>query len=156
LTVEFTKMNANIKSPELLDFNYSLNRTSNNISAIYVTFKLSEDLFELRGPFNLRFKYTEKYYNYITLDIDYCKGLVSLYNSYIMKGIVDELRTVSNYPLDCPLKKNKHYYINGFAFNTNILPSYFPEISFALDATFRTSHQRNVLKVDIFGELRKK
>ncbi|KAH8273895.1 hypothetical protein KR044_002957, partial [Drosophila immigrans] len=174
LLVEFSKMNLDIKSPELLAVNYVINRTSSNISAIYAEFKLSEDVVKLTGTFNLKVKHVEKFFNYITLDLDYCKGLQLLHSNHIMKSIVSELRAVTNYPLDCPLKKvtlmehisiaffyassflqNKLYYINGFSFNTNLLPSYLPEISFAVNATSRTN-QRPVLVLNILGQLRRK
>ncbi|KAH8415108.1 hypothetical protein KR215_003650, partial [Drosophila sulfurigaster] len=171
LRLEFTKMNVDNMNPELLEYSYIINRTSSNTSAVYADVKFSEEVLNFTGTFSLRLKYTEKYINYITLNLDYCKALQLLYKDFITKIVVDGLRAVSNYPLDCPLIKvcllliiciyynyflqNKLYYFNGFTFNTKQLPSYFPEISFALNAKLN-ANLRPLSEVTIYGELRKK
>ncbi|KAH8359846.1 hypothetical protein KR093_009096, partial [Drosophila rubida] len=132
--VEFTRMDVNNRLPNLLKVNYSISRTARNTSVIFANFTVTEDIAHITGVLNMKIKHTDKFMNYFTLDMDYCKLMQTLYSQYVLKMIVDQIRAVSNYPLDCPIKKNQEYYVKGFTFNTDLLPSYFPGVSFLVNA----------------------
>ncbi|KAH8312400.1 hypothetical protein KR044_010535, partial [Drosophila immigrans] len=152
--VEFTQLDVEKRLPSLFVVNYWINRTSENISALYANYHFTEDVYNLSGTTNLKIKYTDKFIDYITLDLDYCKALQMLHGQYVSRIIASGIRSVSNYPLDCPLKKNIEYYLKGFTVNTDIIPSYFPEISFAINCTFLTN-QRPIISINVIGQIRR-
>ncbi|KAH8395775.1 hypothetical protein KR215_002085, partial [Drosophila sulfurigaster] len=153
--VEFTKMRIDNFIPNIMVLNFWINRTSSNISAIYANFKFAENVYNVTGQFSLNFKYTDKYVNYLTLELDFCKGMQSLYTQYVARILESELRSVSNYPLDCPFKKNYEYYINGFAVSPDVLPSYFPLVSFKSNITF-LRNLKPAVNISVSGRTRRK
>ncbi|XP_062123290.1 uncharacterized protein LOC133836714 [Drosophila sulfurigaster albostrigata] len=155
VVVDFTKVEIDNRLPNVIAMYSWINRTSSNISALYMNFKFSEDVYNLTGTFKLNVKFNEKFINYFTLDFDYCKGREMLYSQYVAQILEKQLLTVSNYPLDCPLKKNYEYYVKGFTVDTNLIPGYFAKIFFLSNLTFYRNLQTGI-NIVITGQVRSK
>ncbi|KAH8415233.1 hypothetical protein KR215_009590 [Drosophila sulfurigaster] len=139
---------------ELVQITYNLNYTEQNISTLNANLVLNEDVKSINGAFNLRILRAGKYTNFTGIEFD-CEGLGMIYNHYILNIVFAGLRSSSNLPLRCPLKKNKLYYLNGFKIVTNLIPSYLPELSFETYATL--SHtQHLIMGIKTAGKLRRK
>lgn len=171
--VEFTKVECITQLPEILQVNCSINRTLNNVSALFVDFKLSQDVYSSNGTFSLFFKHGNNSIKYDTQNIDYCTVLANIQNQYLFQMIISGIRKISNIPLSCPFKKvnyehklfelliiliflqNMIYYVRGFVVDTKIIPSYFPEMSFHSETTFNWNGKLAVC-FKAFGQLRRK
>ncbi|KAH8378446.1 hypothetical protein KR093_011453, partial [Drosophila rubida] len=136
---------------ELMQIDYQLNWTSKNISTVYVNVMLAEDVMTFNGTLNIRLQNGGKYVNFGNQDFD-CNGMSMVYNHFLFQIIVVSLRAYSNFPLSCPLRKNKLYYLNGFKIETDIVRSYFPEVSFETDAKL-IYNQRLAVHVVTKGQL---
>ncbi|KAH8273896.1 hypothetical protein KR044_002956, partial [Drosophila immigrans] len=140
-TIEFTKLECVNKWPEILQIKCHINRTSKNISAVYGELIFSEEIKNMNGNYLLGVEYNNKFINYTSVDLDYCAALQMVHSQSLIQLVFVGMRRVSNFPLNCPLKKNQLYYINGFTINTDIIPSYFPTITFVADATYVTNRR---------------
>ncbi|XP_062121380.1 uncharacterized protein LOC133835372 [Drosophila sulfurigaster albostrigata] len=152
--VYFDKFKIENHNKELLKIDYQINCTSDNVSTIYANIEIAEDLEYFNGTFNLSIRNGGKYISFGNQDID-CNGMGMIYNHYLIQMIAVSLRSYSNIPLSCPYKKNKLYYINGFKIVTDIVPSYFPEVSFTTDAKIYFN-QRLSLRIGTEGHLSRK
>ncbi|KAH8395771.1 hypothetical protein KR215_002081, partial [Drosophila sulfurigaster] len=153
--VDFTNIEIDNRLPKvIITLNHWINRTS-NIPTIFGNFKVSEDLYNITGTYNLKVKHTEKFMNYFTLDFDVCKSREMLYSQYAAKIIERELRAVSNYPLNCPVKKNYEYYLKGFTIGPNLIPGYLPNFFFLSNLTFYRNLQTGI-NIVITGQVRRK
>ncbi|KAH8395772.1 hypothetical protein KR215_002082, partial [Drosophila sulfurigaster] len=99
-------------------------------------YKLTEDVYNVTGTFHLNFKFTENFINYFTIDFDVCKAKENIYSQYISRKLEKQLRSVSNYPLKCPFKKNYEYYVKGFRVDPSLIPIYLPNVYFLSNTTF--------------------
>ncbi|XP_060645717.1 uncharacterized protein LOC132784248 [Drosophila nasuta] len=155
VVIDFTKVEIGNRLPNIIAMYSWINRTSSNISALYMNYSFSEDVYNLKGTFNLSVKHSEKFINYFTLDFDYCKGREMLYSQYVAQILEKQLRTVSNYPLDCPLKKNYEYYVKGFTIDPNLIPIYLPNLHFLSNLTIFRNLQ-SCASIIVTGYLRNK
>ncbi|XP_051859220.1 uncharacterized protein LOC127565311 [Drosophila albomicans] len=109
----------------------------------------------MNGHYIVGVEYNKKFINYLSIDMDYCAALHMAYNQNLLQLVLVGLRSVSNFPLNCPLKKNYTYFINGFTMDTKIVPAYMPEITFITNATF-FYNKRAVSYVTCIGRVSKK
>ncbi|XP_060647227.1 uncharacterized protein LOC132785249 [Drosophila nasuta] len=138
---------------ELAQISYNINYTEQNISTLNVNLVLNEDVKSINGAFNLRILHAGKYRNFTGIEFD-CEVLGMIYNHYILNIVFAGLRSSSNLPLRCPFIKNKLYYLNGFKIVTNLIPSYFPGVSFQTYATI-SYNQRLIMGITTRGKLRR-
>lgn len=103
--VEFTKVECVSLLPEFLQVNCSINRTLDYTSAIFVDFKLSQDVYNSNGVFSLFVKHGNNSFKYDTQNIDYCTFLANIHDQYLFQRIVSGIRKISNLPLSCPFNK---------------------------------------------------
>ncbi|KAH8415109.1 hypothetical protein KR215_003651, partial [Drosophila sulfurigaster] len=134
--IEFTKFDCVNQWPEILQIQCHINRTSKNISAIYAVAIFSEEIKNMDGRYIVGVEYNQKVFNYLTIDVDYCAALHMAYSQNWLQLVVVGLRSVANFPFNCPLKKNYTYFVNGFTMDMKKVPAYMPEISFITNATF--------------------
>ncbi|XP_016961625.3 uncharacterized protein LOC108032327 [Drosophila biarmipes] len=131
-----------------------LNRTSkgSGSSSYSAEFALSEDVSDVKGNYVFSLKRGSHITNYTALELDYCQVLDSLQSQYLLKMIADELRRVSNFPLQCPFKKNKRFYIDHYTINSKLIPSYAPELVFISDCNIFVK-KRRALQLTIHGRV---
>lgn len=115
--VEFTKVECVTQLPEVLQVNCSINRTPNNVSALLVDFKLSQDVYSSNGIFSLFVKHGNNSIKYDTQNIDYCTVLANFHDQYLFQMITSGIRKISNIPLSCPFKKVN--YDHKYVWTTN-------------------------------------
>ncbi|KAH8420787.1 hypothetical protein KR222_005133, partial [Zaprionus bogoriensis] len=153
--VEFSKFECTSQFPDIVQINCSINRTSANISALFVDFMLFEDIYDANGIFTIFLKHGSSYVKYDTQVIDYCTVLGNLQNQYLFQSIISEIRHISNIPLTCPFKKNKKFYVKGFKIGAKVVPKYFPNFYFTTETTFNSNGKRiGFLKT--FGQIKQK
>lgn len=174
---EFTKVECISQLPEIVQINCTINRTFENISALYVEFILFQDIYAANGIFTLFFKHGNKSIKYDTQNIDYCSVLGNFHNQYFFRMFIAGVRRISNIPLKCPFKKvnnelvlffrynlipiififlqDQIYYVNGFTVDPKIIPSYFPELSFNSETTINWNGKL-VGCFKTFGNLRRR
>ncbi|KAH8273893.1 hypothetical protein KR044_002955, partial [Drosophila immigrans] len=155
ITIEFTKLECVNQWPEIFQIKCHINRTSKNISAIYGEGILSEDMANVNGNYLVGVEYNNKFLNYTSVDLDYCAALQMVHSQSLIQLVTVGLRSVSNFPLNCPFKKNFTYFVNGFTMDTKIVPVYMPEISFMSNATF-FYNKRALFYATCFGRVLKK
>lgn len=68
-------------------------------------FTLTEDVTNSSGIYSFSLVRGSTITNYLKLDIDCCHDLEAIQTQFLLKLIADELRRVSNFPLQCPFKK---------------------------------------------------
>ncbi|KAH8311512.1 hypothetical protein KR044_006672 [Drosophila immigrans] len=151
----FTKAEFVNQFPELLQISHHINRTAENLSALYVQIEFQENMDHLDGVFNLKFQHGKNMVNYSTLELNYCEAFQMVHRHYLVQMIFAELRRVSNLPLKCPFKKNTQYYVNGFTIDTKVIPSYLPQLAFKTDITV-LSTGRNILRIILSGQVQRK
>ncbi|XP_017067924.1 uncharacterized protein LOC108105720 [Drosophila eugracilis] len=148
-----TQIACPVHSPELVkNVSCHLNRTSLGASSYSAEFSLTEDVSDAKGIYVFSIKRGSTLTNYTAMDIEYCEALASLQKQFLLKMIADELRRVSNFPLQCPFKRNKRYFINGFTINSKLIPSYVPELKFLSDCNIFVK-KRKVLQLTIHGRV---
>ncbi|KAH8378350.1 hypothetical protein KR093_010882, partial [Drosophila rubida] len=119
-----------------------------------VNFTLNEQLNSLNGFFNIKVLNGKQFLNFTGVEFD-CKFLGTLYNHYLINMVAINLRSFSNFPIGCPLKKNHLYYMKDFKILTNMVPSYIPELSFETYASV-FHKKRLVIVIKTGGKLRRK
>ncbi|KAH8404827.1 hypothetical protein KR222_004936, partial [Zaprionus bogoriensis] len=155
IKAEFTRVDCINFYPEGIQVNCEISRQSNNITAFNMNFTFTEDICDLRGEFNIMFQHGINVVNYTSFDLDFCKIMQLVHTTRLVQSLATGLRRVSNFPMSCPFKMNKQYYVHGFTLNSSAFPSYFPEMSFISDATFLPNQQLGI-RLRIFGSLRRK
>ncbi|XP_037709498.1 uncharacterized protein LOC119546933 [Drosophila subpulchrella] len=141
--------------PELVkNASCHLNRTSKDSgsSSYFAEFALSEDVSDVKGIYVFSLKRGAHITNYTAMELDYCQVLDSLQTQFLLKMIADELRRVSNFPLQCPFKKNNRYHIDGFTINSKLIPSYAPELNFISDCNIFVK-KRKAIQLTIHGRV---
>ncbi|KAH8415232.1 hypothetical protein KR215_009591 [Drosophila sulfurigaster] len=138
---------------ELVQINYNLSYTAQNISTLNANLIFNKNLKNINGAFNLNVQYGGKLVNFTTVEFD-CEGMAMIHNYYFLNIIAAGLRSFSNFPLRCPIIKNNHYYLSGFKIVTNLIPSYFPGLSFETYATV-SYNQRLLIGITTRGKLRR-
>ncbi|KAH8398082.1 hypothetical protein KR215_003457, partial [Drosophila sulfurigaster] len=151
----FTKVEFVNQLPEILQISHYLNRTDENITALYVKFDLREDMDQLNGIFNIKFQHGKNLMNYSTLELNYCEAFQMVHKHYLVRMVFAGLRRVSNLPLKCPFKKDIQYYVNGFTIDNRVIPSYLPQLAFKAEIT-AASKQRNIVDIILFGQVQRK
>ncbi|XP_034473937.1 uncharacterized protein LOC117781295 [Drosophila innubila] len=155
IVADFIKIKCVNQWPELVQLNCHINRTDKNISALYADIIFSEDIQNLNGIYNVAVERDQKFVDYTTLELDYCTALHLVHSQSLIQIISSGLRRVSNFPLSCPLKKNKTYFVNGFTLDPKIIPIYMPKISFRTNATC-LSNKREIFYITCFGRVMRK
>ncbi|KAH8378146.1 hypothetical protein KR093_009623, partial [Drosophila rubida] len=155
LTTEFTKIECVNQRPEILHVKCNINRTSKNISALYGELKFSEEVSNLDGNYFVGVEYNKNFINYTTAKLDYCAALHMAQSQTLIQIVAVGLRSVSNFPHNCPFKKSYNYFVKGFTMDPKIVPVYMPGISFVTNATF-FYNKRALFYVSCFGHFWKK
>ncbi|KAH8404828.1 hypothetical protein KR222_004931 [Zaprionus bogoriensis] len=151
MRAEFTKVECITQYPEIIRVNCTIGTQKyNNRSALYVEVILEEEVKSVNGIYIISFKHDNRFINYTAVELDYCESLHMLQNHPLLQLIVNNIRSVSNTPIQCPFKKNFKYYLNGFTIERKMIPTYLPEVIFKTDATFLWN-QRQVLRITVFG-----
>ncbi|KAH8359516.1 hypothetical protein KR093_007354, partial [Drosophila rubida] len=150
----FTKVDFINKLPDVLQISHQMNRTAENLTALYVKFQFSEDMGNMHGTFNLKFQHRKNMINYSSLELNYCEAFQMVHKHYMMQMVFTGIRRVSNLPLKCPFKKNQPYYVNGFVIDTKLIPSYLPQVAFSSDITV-LSKDRDVVHIFLSGQVEK-
>ncbi|EDW99958.1 uncharacterized protein Dyak_GE23190 [Drosophila yakuba] len=141
--VFLTKMECRNYMPELVrNVSCNLNQTSHRTGSIDAEFILTQDVENLKGIFILTLKRGSHGTNFTTLNIDYCQILSSVEKHFIPKMVTTQLRQISNFPLQCPLKMNTRYYVKEFTINSKFIPSYMPETNFISDAHLNIKNRK--------------
>ncbi|KAH8415230.1 hypothetical protein KR215_009589, partial [Drosophila sulfurigaster] len=169
--IDFTKLDIKNNNEELLQIDYKLNFTSQNLSTVYVKFQLSKDVEYFDGIFNLGLQHGGRTFNFTNLKFN-CNGMSVIYNHYMLQLIADNIRSFSNFPLTCPYIKvlflqhinpllinnlyfqNKLYYVNGYSIMTSVIPSYIPEGTFTTYATV-SYNQHQIVRIKSEGGMRR-
>nr|XP_002051233.2 uncharacterized protein LOC6628810 [Drosophila virilis] len=136
-------------------FKCHINQTSKKLSSIYTEFKLLQDLTHVTGFYSLAIKHGNKFINYTAQEMNYCEALHMVHKQHLTQMVAVGLRRVSNFPLDCPFKKDNLYYVNGFSIDEKFIPAYMPEFSFKADGTF-AFNKRLYARTTIFGSVERK
>ncbi|KAH8353108.1 hypothetical protein KR084_008988 [Drosophila pseudotakahashii] len=127
-------------------------KDSSSSSSYSVEFALAEDVTDVRGIYVFSLKRGSSIINYTAMELDYCQVLDSMQSQFLLKMIADELRRVSNFPLQCPFKRNKRYYIDKFTINSKLIPSYVPELNWISDCNIFVK-KRRALQLNIHGRV---
>ncbi|XP_016998308.2 uncharacterized protein [Drosophila takahashii] len=125
---------------------------SGSPSSFSAEFSLAEDVTDVKGIYVFSLKHGPSIINYTAMELDYCEVLDSLQSQFLLKMIADELRRVANFPLQCPFKKNKRYYIDHFTINSKLIPSYAPELNWISDCNIFVK-KRRALQLTIHGRV---
>ncbi|KAH8413258.1 hypothetical protein KR009_009272 [Drosophila setifemur] len=119
-----------------------LNRTSKGFGSFSIQFALTEDVKDATGIYVVSIKRGPSYTNYTAIELDYCQALAALQTHFLLKIVADEIRRTSNFPLKCPFKKNKRYYIDDFTMDTGLLPSYVPDLHYKSDCQININKKK--------------
>ncbi|EDV58663.1 uncharacterized protein LOC6542923 [Drosophila erecta] len=155
MDASMTRIDCPIHSQGLVqNFSCRLHRKSPNsgFNSFSAEFFLRKDVSDARGVYLFSFKQGSSIINYTTMETDYCHALSALQSQFLYKMIADELRRVSNFPLHCPFKMNKRYFINEFTINTKLIPSYAPEMTFTSDCNIFVK-KRRAIQMTIHGRV---
>ncbi|XP_016978108.1 uncharacterized protein LOC108043808 [Drosophila rhopaloa] len=150
-----TKIECPNHFPELIkNLSCHLNPSSQHSgsSEYSAEFVLTKDVTNVKGIYVFSLKRGSIITNYTAMEIDYCQALASLQSHFLLKMIADELRRVANFPLQCPFKMNKRYYVNNFSINSKLIPSYAPELNFISDCNIFVNN-RKALTLIIHGRV---
>ncbi|EDW88327.1 uncharacterized protein LOC6527525 [Drosophila yakuba] len=150
-----TKIECPTHSPELVqNLSCRLHKKSpNSGSKSYsAEFSLRKDVNDVRGVYVFSFKHGTSLINYTASEMDYCQALAALHSQFLYKMIADELRRVSNFPLHCPFKMNKRYFIDEYTINSKLIPSYSPEMMFTSDCNIFIK-KRRAIQLTIHGRI---
>jgi len=118
MDASMTQIECPIHSPEYVqNFSCRLHKKSPNSGSksFSAEFSLRKDVNDVRGAYVFSFKQGKSIINYTAMEIDYCQALSALQSQILFKLIADELRRVSNFPLNCPfvmVGKNSFNYYN--------------------------------------------
>ncbi|KAH8329101.1 hypothetical protein KR074_003855 [Drosophila pseudoananassae] len=115
-------------------------------------FTLTEDVNNSTGIYSFSVIRGSTITNYLKVDIDFCHDLEAIQTQFLLKLIADELRRGSNFPLQCPFKKNTRYHLDNFTVDTNLIPMYAPEMTFKSDCLILIN-KRKALQVIVFGRV---
>lgn len=107
LIAYFTKLKCVNQWPELVKINCHVNQTDKNISALYAETIFTEDIQNLNGTYTIAIERGGKFVTYTTLELNYCTALHLVHSQSLIQILFSEIRRVSNFPMDCPLKKVK-------------------------------------------------
>ncbi|XP_043640837.1 uncharacterized protein LOC122611657 [Drosophila teissieri] len=150
-----TKIECPNHSPEIvqnLSCHLHKKSPSSGSKSYSADFSLRNDANDIRGVYVFSFKQGSAIINYTASEMDYCQALAALHSHFLYKMIADELRRVSNFPLQCPFKMNKRYFINEFTINSKLIPSYAPEMSFTSDCNIYIK-KRRAIQLTIHGRV---
>ncbi|KAH8260227.1 hypothetical protein KR026_006648 [Drosophila bipectinata] len=129
-----------------------VNREPHKRGLFSAEFTLTEDVNNSTGIYSFSLIRGSTITNYLKVDVDFCHDLAAIQTQFLLKLIADELRRVSNFPLQCPFKKNTRYHMDNFTVDTSLIPTYAPEITFKSD-TLIYINKRRALQVIIFGKV---
>ncbi|KAH8292786.1 hypothetical protein KR054_006175 [Drosophila jambulina] len=149
----FTKIECPNHFPELVtNLSCHLDRSSQFNGTFSAEFALAKDVKDVHGIYIFSIKLGSSINNYTAIELDFCEALLSLQSNFLLKMIADELRKSANFPLMCPFKKKKRYYIDKFRINSNVIPSYAPELSFKSDCQISVN-KRKAIQLIIHGRV---
>ncbi|XP_055856210.1 uncharacterized protein LOC129919376 [Episyrphus balteatus] len=95
--------------------------------------------------------------NYTTLinrSTNFCKFLTTKASEPILKVIYDDLLKHGNFFKACPLKKGI-YYLHDYRIDEEMLPSYVPETTLAVDIVFTLPSKEQLFKGKLLGKIDK-
>ncbi|KAH8340557.1 hypothetical protein KR059_001197 [Drosophila kikkawai] len=139
--------------PELVtNLSCHLDRSSQSNGTFSVNLTLAKDVKDIKGTYIFSIKRGSTINNYTAIEMDYCQALSSLQSNFLLKMIADELRRSANFPLQCPFKMKKLYYINRYTINPKMIPSYAPELNFKSDCLI-SLNKRKALRLIIHGRV---
>ncbi|EDV94081.1 GH25133, partial [Drosophila grimshawi] len=155
IIAEFTKIECENQNPTIMQtLNCQINKTASNLSSFHMKAVSAEDLTNLDGLYILAIKRGNSYFNHTSIKMNYCEALHKSYREFTIKMVFEGLRHVSNFPVDCPFKKNVPYYINGFTFDPKAIPSYMCiRLSFRMDAKI-FFNRKNLFRIRVYGEVK--
>ncbi|KAH8328705.1 hypothetical protein KR067_013646 [Drosophila pandora] len=146
-----TKVECKNYMPDLMK-NTSCQITHGGGGMFSAEFTLTEDVTNSSGIYSFSLVRGSTITNYLKVDIDCCHDLEAIQTQILLKIIADELRRVSNFPLQCPFKKNTRYYMNNFTVDSNLIPMYAPEMTFKTDFLI-FNKKRKAFQVIVFGRV---
>nr|NP_001027259.1 uncharacterized protein Dmel_CG33644 [Drosophila melanogaster]AAZ66464.1 uncharacterized protein Dmel_CG33644 [Drosophila melanogaster] len=155
MDASMTQIECPIHSPEYVqNFSCRLHKKSPNSGSksFSAEFSLRKEVNDVRGAYVFSFKQGKSIINYTAMEIDYCQALSALQSQILFKLIADELRRVSNFPLNCPFVMNKRYYVDEFTINPKVIPSYTPEMIFTSDCNIFIK-KRRAMQLTIHGRV---
>ncbi|KAH8356957.1 hypothetical protein KR200_007879, partial [Drosophila serrata] len=149
----FTRIECPNYLPELVtNLSCHLDHSSQSNGTFSAEFTLAKDVKDIKGIYMFSIIRGSSENNYTAIELDYCKALSDLQSHFLLKMIADELRKSANFPLQCPFKMKKLYYINRYTINTKAIPSYAPELSFKSDCHI-SLNKRKAIQLIIHGRV---
>ncbi|XP_016997899.2 uncharacterized protein [Drosophila takahashii] len=140
--------------PEILkNVSCHLNQTAQSTSSLYIEFALAQDVRDVESIYILTMKRGSIMTNLTTMKLDLCQLLSSVESQFLLKMVTTQIRRIGNFPLECPFKMNKRYYVKGFTINSKLIPRYLPEMNFISDAHINLKDRR-ACRLIIHGSLR--
>ncbi|XP_073841213.1 uncharacterized protein [Musca autumnalis] len=135
------------------DYKCSLTKNGDGSPLLNVSFKLKEDTSNVALHFKVKGKMGNKSEETLLIfDLDVCNALKGSHEHFFLKMVFDELRRVSNFPSECPFKKDVEYKVHGFVIDSSAIPSYVPEMSWSLLSHYNVS-DKMVATFNAYGKL---
>jgi len=128
-----------------------INKTAESLGLFNAEFAFTQDIGYADGYFFLTTQRSSFLANLTSMKLNYCQIFSSAQSQYMLKMVLNEIRRIGNFPLECPFKKvsklaikclltilhfflffkNKRYFLKDFSTTANFLPSYIPEMNFS-------------------------
>lgn len=103
----------NYMPESIKNFNCQMIRTPHKGGLFSAEFISTEDVTNSTGIYSFSVVRGSIATNYLKLEVDYCHDLEAMQTQFLLKLIADELRRVSNFPLQCPFKKVSKLVLNS-------------------------------------------
>ncbi|XP_058982100.1 uncharacterized protein LOC109612213 [Musca domestica] len=106
---------------------------------VSLNFQLQRDLHE-NAELHIRVYATpfrgRKPIEFLNVKTNICQTLSQTMAFPLLKNIMSQLRSTSNFPYSCPVKKDIEFYIKNFNLNTKLVPAYAPQLTFNCSLDF--------------------
>ncbi|XP_055922817.1 uncharacterized protein LOC129953600 [Eupeodes corollae] len=118
---------------------------SNRVAGFNIFVIMSEDIYELRYDLEVKYKIKKgRWENFFKFkNIDVCEFVAAKFNVPILLIARNIMRKYSNYPEECPFKKDTVYYVQRMKMDPEQFPPYFPEGAFAASGILYSSKYKS-------------